>query len=99
WVDDLSVDERADKVRKLMYYVEYDQRLKNMSDDTSLRHVIERIIDAEPHMFQDMALIKPPRIGREKPWHQDMAYFNIPPETPVVGAWIALDEAIPETAA
>ena len=44
-------------------------------------------------MFQDMALIKPPKIGREKPWHQDMAYFNLPLDTVVVGAWIALDEA------
>ena len=38
-------------------------------------------------------MIKPPRIGREKPWHQDMAYFNLPLDTTVVGAWIALDEA------
>ena len=47
--------------------------------------------DAE--MFQDMALIKPPRLGREKPWHQDKAYFEYALGTPVVGVWIALDEA------
>jgi phytanoyl-CoA hydroxylase len=43
-----------------------------------------------------MALIKPPLIGREKPWHQDFAYFNLPLGTPVVGVWIALDEALIE---
>ena len=49
-----------------------------------------------PELFQDQALLKPPLIGREKPWHQDNAYFNLPPETAVVGVWIALDEATPE---
>lgn len=96
WVDTLSEDERADKVRKLMWYVDYDQRLKDLSEDPTLLSVMKRIVDDEPHMFQDMALIKPPRIGREKPWHQDMAYFNVPIDTPIVGAWIALDSAFPE---
>ena len=47
-------------------------------------------------MFQDMSMIKPPHIGREKPWHQDQAYFKTLPlrtgVTVVVGAWIALDD-------
>ena len=47
-------------------------------------------------MSQDMALIKPPLVGSEKPWHQDQAYFNIPQGQTVVGVWIALDEAVPE---
>jgi phytanoyl-CoA hydroxylase len=51
---------------------------------------------AEAEMFQDMALIKPPRLGREKPWHQDKAYFKYALNTPVVGTWIALDEATVE---
>ena len=32
-----------------------------------------------------MALLKPPGGGREKPWHQDKAYFNLTLDTPVVG--------------
>jgi phytanoyl-CoA hydroxylase len=44
-------------------------------------------------MIQDMALLKPPAMGREKPWHQDHAFFNYPMGTPIVGVWIALDEA------
>ena len=51
---------------------------------------------ANPFMSQDMALIKPPFVGSEKPWHQDQAYFNIPLGQTVVGVWIALDEAVPE---
>jgi len=46
-------------------------------------------------LFQDMALLKPPQ-GREKPWHQDCAYFNMPLGTMITGVWIALDEATPD---
>ena len=53
--------------------------------------VVRRIIGEEPMLFQDMALLKPPRVGREKPWHQDHAYFDLELRTRVVGVWIALD--------
>ena len=44
-------------------------------------------------MIVENALLKPPLIGREKPYHQDSAIFNLPPDCPVAGAWVALDEA------
>ena len=43
-----------------------------------------------------MALLKPPGIGREKPWHQDHAYFNVAASQRIVGVWIALDAATPD---
>lgn len=92
-LDRLSVDERQDAVRKLMFFVEYEERLQQLAKDPGLLALLRRIIGAKPKMFQDMALIKPPKIGREKPWHQDQAYFNYPLGTKVVGVWIALDEA------
>ena len=49
-------------------------------------------MDDTPVLFQDMALLKPPG-GREKPWHQDCAYFNYPLGTTIIGVWIALDHA------
>lgn len=92
----LSRENKQDAVRKLAWFVEYDARLKALSDHPELTGLMRRIIGDEPELFQDMALLKPPLIGREKPWHQDNAYFNLPHETTVVGAWIALDEATPE---
>lgn len=47
-------------------------------------------------LYQDMALLKPPGGGREKPWHQDNAYFHLEPGTPIIGVWIALDPATAE---
>ncbi|MBM3459738.1 MAG: phytanoyl-CoA dioxygenase family protein, partial [Armatimonadetes bacterium] len=59
----------------------------------ALRGALRRLMGDEPELFQDMALYKPPGVGREKPWHQDAAYFNLPDGVCVIGAWIALDDA------
>lgn len=91
-VYELSGEERMDSLRKLMWFVEYDERLKALAENSGLLAVVRRIIGSNDlTMFQDMGLIKPPRIGREKPWHQDLAYFNLPVDTTVVGVWIAFD--------
>ncbi len=88
----LTYAERMDTVRRLLYFVDFEPRLKAFAHKPQLLTVIERLLGASPEMFQDMALIKPPQ-GREKPWHQDHAYFELPKETRVVGVWIALDPA------
>lgn len=95
-VDALPAEERQDYVRKFMWFVEYDARLKALSQHPELIDLMTRLIGETPRLYQDMALIKPPRGGREKPWHQDHAYFDLPLDTTVVGAWIALDEATVE---
>jgi ectoine hydroxylase-related dioxygenase (phytanoyl-CoA dioxygenase family) len=44
-------------------------------------------------------MLKPPKIGVEKPWHQDLPYFPFEPKDEPqihVAAWIALDEATAE---
>lgn len=92
-VDSLPEEKRQDYVRKFMWFVNYDERLKAMAEHPELVSTVERLIGETPFLFQDMALIKPPRLGREKPWHQDHAYFELSLNARVVGAWIALDEA------
>lgn len=95
-LDELNGEARLDAVRKLMNFVHLDPRLVAASHMPSLLAVAERILGEKPKLYQDMALLKPPSIGREKPWHQDTAYFNLPKDTPVIGFWIALDAATPE---
>ncbi|HMN29743.1 MAG TPA: phytanoyl-CoA dioxygenase family protein [Caldilineaceae bacterium] len=89
----LSAEERQDYVRKFMWFVDYEERLKGIASHPELLRVAREMVGDEPILHQDMALIKPPRIGREKPWHQDHAYFDLPLTSTVVGVWIALDEA------
>ena len=95
-IEALSPVERLDYVRKLMWFYRHDPRLEALAMHPGVLGVVRRLLGAEPEVFQDMALLKPPGIGREKPWHQDHAYFNLPEGTPVVGVWIALDEATTE---
>ena len=92
----LPLENRLDAVRKFWDFAAYEPRLDAMAKHPKLARILELILGEEPKMFQDMALIKPPRIGREKPWHQDHAYFDYPLGTRVVGVWIALDEATVE---
>jgi phytanoyl-CoA hydroxylase len=89
----LTGEARQDAVRKIMSFTPYDARLLAIAEHPQLRAVLARLIGATPERFQDMALIKPPQIGREKPWHQDCAYFDLPLDTKVIGVWIALDAA------
>lgn len=79
-----------------MMFVDHDERLRAIAEHRGLRAIVERMLGGPAQLIQDMALIKPPHGGREKPWHQDKAYFDYPVGTPVVGIWIALDAATVE---
>lgn len=87
----MSLDERRASVRKLVYYVEHEPRLFKIAHDPMILNLARDLLGSEPELFADQALLKPPGIGREKPWHQDKAFFDIRPGAPVVGLWIALD--------
>lgn len=92
-LDSLDLNEREVAVRKLMNFCAYEPRLDGVMRHPQLLEVIGRLMGGrEPICFQEMALLKPPH-GREKPWHQDNAYFDLDINEPVVGVWIALDDA------
>lgn len=93
----LTIDQKQDAVRKLMDFADWDPGLRHLRDHPALNTVIRRLMGGKrPVIAQEMALLKPPHGGREKPWHQDHAYFNLSLDTKVVGVWIALDEATVE---
>lgn len=92
-VEEMPLEEKQDYVRKFMSFVDYDERLNELAHHPLLLALVERLIGESPVLFQSMALLKPPRLGRDKPWHQDAAYFQIELDAKVVGCWIALDEA------
>lgn len=92
-VQRLTPAQREGAVRKFMDFTCTDPNLHAMAHDPAMGAVVRRLLGgAEPEVLQEMALIKAPG-GREKPWHQDRAYFDVPADAPVVGAWIALDDA------
>jgi phytanoyl-CoA hydroxylase len=92
---DLDPAFRARYVRKFMGFVERQPALAHLARQPALQAIVRRIVGGEPELFQDMALVKPAN-GREKPWHQDHAYFNVALDTPIVGVWIPMGEVTPE---
>ena len=88
--------ERRKGVRKLNRFIGYDTRLDHFAANSGILDTLARIFETSPKLYRDQAMQKPARIGREKPWHQDHAYFNLPMGTCIVSVWIALDEATPE---
>jgi phytanoyl-CoA hydroxylase len=91
-------DEKAAATRKLFRFIEFEPRLKALAlEHPAVQAILTRLLGGEaPVLIQDMALLKPPHIGTEKPWHQDMAYFTWGPPEKIIGVWIALDAATAE---
>lgn len=92
----LPKEKKQDLVRKIFNFVEYEPRLQAIAEHPRILEVVRKLIREEPVLFENKALLKPPQIGREKPWHQDHAYWNLPLGARVVTVWIALDPATTE---
>lgn len=92
----LAAEDKQDVVRKINHCSKYDLRLKALIEHPQLLTVITRLLGAAPELLSDQALLKPPFIGREKPWHQDNSMFAHAADTLLVGVWIALDDVTPE---
>jgi phytanoyl-CoA hydroxylase len=88
--------ERELRVRKVFDFTHHDPRLQALTMQPRLRRMLDQLIGRDSRLIQDMALLKPPRVGSEKPWHQDTAYFDWLPLGGIVGCWIALDPATVE---
>jgi len=84
-----SEEERELRIRKLIWFVRADARLMQASRHPRLCTLLSQLIGSGSTMIQDMALLKPPRHGSEKPWHQDTAYFDWLPLGGIVGCWLA----------
>jgi len=88
--------QRIDHVRKLGNFTDFDPALMHAAMSAKLHAILDRIMGCGRVLLQEMALVKPPRIGAEKPWHQDAAYFRGSDPDLMFGVWIALDPATRE---
>ncbi len=92
----LRPEEREDHIRKFAWFVEDSPVLHAAAMSQRLHSILDQLLGQGRVLFQDMALIKPPRIGGAKPWHQDASYFRVSDPNQIVGVWIALDLAAQE---
>ena len=61
-----------------------------------LHAVLDALMGQGRVLLQEMALVKPPKVSGDKPWHQDAAYFRGSDPNLMFGVWIALDPATRE---
>jgi phytanoyl-CoA hydroxylase len=82
------------QVRKFMNFEdEADIFREILAPGSPIQQIASELIGDDALLYQNQALIKPPKIGSTKPWHQDNAYFSVNPLESVCGVWIAIDEA------
>jgi phytanoyl-CoA hydroxylase len=84
------------RVRKLWKFADAAPVLGALVAASRITAVLDQLVGPGARLIQDMALMKPPYRGAEKPWHQDNAYFDWAPLDGVIGVWIALDPATVE---
>lgn len=89
-----SADGDRKPVRKLAFFGEEARECGLLVDHEGILKTARMLLgNREPILHQTMMLLKPAHVGREKPWHQDHAYFDVDIEDRMIGVWIALDEA------
>lgn len=92
----LQGKERENMVRKVYDYVDSEPRLAELVFHPDIMEAAEKIVGEPVMLVQADALLKPPGNGREKPWHQDMAYGDMSYDKPLLSMWIALDGVTPD---
>jgi len=87
-----SVASPLERLRKVEGLVEHDEAFARLAADTRILDVMADLVGPDIKLFRDALMMKPPRHGSAKPYHQDSAYWQIDPPD-LVSVWMALDDA------
>lgn len=90
---DTAAASRADLIRKFGDFTDTSPALLRAAMLERLHAVLDALIGQGRVLMQEMALVKPPKVSGDKPWHQDAAYFRGNDPNLMFGVWIALDPA------
>ncbi len=88
-------DEIDLRVRKLSNVVRHNVFFRKLAFHPKMAAIATALLGPDVVLLQSIMLLKPPRIGSAKVWHQDNAYFRRNPNH-IVGFWIACDDATVE---
>src|SRR5579862_8211708 len=89
---DASADGSQLAPRKLDHVFLRAEGFRKFVLNKRLRELIALFLGERPLLYSDQMLLKPPRFGSAKPYHQDNFYFRCHPDDQVITAWIALDD-------
>lgn len=100
WQTDITAWERDSTsdsliVRKVPAPFDHSERFRSIFSSPVLLDRVEQLIGSEIFLHSSKLIFKPPQIGRRKPLHQDLAYWEDMPARQVT-VWCAIDPATPE---
>ena len=94
----IAPDAREGFIRKFAGFIEDSEALRAIAMSRRLHLILDQLLGQGREVLQDMALIKPPRVGGAKPWHQDAAYFRVRDPSLIVGVWTLGTSVVPQPA-
>jgi phytanoyl-CoA hydroxylase len=89
----VGTEGRAHLIRKFGDFIDTAPALLRAAMSVQLHAILDALMGQGRVLLQEMALVKPPKVSGEKPWHQDAAYFRGSDPNLMFGVWIALDPA------
>jgi ectoine hydroxylase-related dioxygenase (phytanoyl-CoA dioxygenase family) len=99
--DGLDLEPRQDAARKLPTFrkiggiCEMSPAFARLMRNRRVLDVLHPVMGKVIELYRDVCMMKPARVGREKPWHQDSVYWPWDPMA-CISAMTALDDASPE---
>ena len=73
-----------------------DQEFDALARQADIFEAVQELV-GPAEVFRDILVAKPPKEGHSVVYHQDAAYWDVADPNRVVSAWIALDDAPPES--
>lgn len=89
---ELQVEHPGDGIRKIDGLVQEDDLFRQLGLHENIVSIIEQILGPDIKMFRNSLLLKPPKVGSQKGWHQDSPYWPIEPMD-LCSCWFPLDDA------
>ena len=83
---------RMGSFRKVENLAVLDDLYRDYSRHPKLLDLLTSLLGPDIKLFRDALMMKPPRHGSAKPYHQDSAYWAIDPPD-LASVWVALDDA------
>lgn len=92
-----TFDQEGEPVRKFegIGMAREDDVFADLAFHDGIVNVVSQLQGSNLSLLRSAAMMKPPKVGSAKKFHQDAAYYPIHPMDHVT-VWIALDEATPE---
>lgn len=82
-------------LRKLGGITAFSEPFVDVMRHPRILDMLHAVMGPTIELYRDVVMMKPARVGRQKPWHQDSSYWPWEPMD-LISAMTALDDATPE---